>query len=563
MKRRPGNSAAQEGYSLIEILIVAAVMLVVSQAFAVFLATVSKGVRNDRAEAYAAGKAVQMLEELRALVIDDAAEITALDPYDDGYDTSAAKNPLYKYCLTTKRTVTHDAMGATLNDWSAGVAGNPISANPSRKGWAFVRHVRVIMDPKDPNIRKIYVRIFAAASNPGPSASSTPQAASDKPIAEVSGMVKSIGKGNNPVQVMDMYLVALESVPGWWSRTSNLIPLMQSAIVNVQARNPGLRIRSHWIKRMSYGRDPEYTPEINSTVEASSNGAFDKAYIYPGLVTYSNGQDYYYLPSWFKARVNIDGSIAQNDGYALADQFNHAVRQPDEDNLYEIHKIVAANSGAAAPDYSLRQLMQKMYDSDPALINSIVINLHGEMVPVVPLRNVSDAAKDPEYYATAAPGRGFRVVTHPRKLHYDSAADPLILDTYAYDATAAYAATAPSETQLIDSATLFIPNASTSDLESVERLQGSSSKPYHWYGWYAYQGTSWTARSVGGVAQTPWQATSGALHDGVLPQAGDSTWVADDYADTVNGRTGLRIRFFGVSATARAYAGPAWNALAP
>ena len=43
-------------------------------------------------------------------------------------------------------------------------------------------------------------------------------------------------------------------MPGWWSRTSNLIPLMQSSVVSLQAMNPGLIIRSHWIRTMSFGR---------------------------------------------------------------------------------------------------------------------------------------------------------------------------------------------------------------------------------------------------------------------------------------------------------------------
>jgi hypothetical protein len=56
-----------------------------------------------------------------------------------------------------------------------------------------------------------------------------------------------------------------------------------------------------------------------------------------------------------------------------------------------------------------------------------MINLHGELFPFPPVRNYSDAAKDPETVAL----RGIRVVTHPEQLAYGNA-DALRLRVYSY-----------------------------------------------------------------------------------------------------------------------------------
>lgn len=567
--KKPGD---QKGYSIVELLVVMAVMLVVSQAIAIFLKTVSTGTLSYRQKTYATEKALQMLEELRQVALNNTVAITVLDTYDDNYVCSTCGaspvNPVFKYCLTTKREITSPA-GNTPADWTLGanaLSGNPVSPT---NGFVFVRHVTVDTDPLDVNTRFIYVRIFMAANNPGTGAASVANAISTNPIAEVYGTIKSLASTVTPAEVMDMYFIALESVPGWWSRTSNLIPLMQGSVTNLQARNPGLQIRSHWIRTMSFGRDQEYTPQTNEVTQADATGTFTKTYVYPGLINYDDSGtpssviDYYYLPTWFHARMNIDAALTVSstaDGYALADQFNHAVRYPDELNMYSIYQTIAANKGEAAPQPSLRMLLENLNEASVSLttgtdyINSIILNLHGEMVPVVPLRNYADAAKDPLYYSSLSwtAGRDFRVVSHPEQLHYVSSSDTITVDVYAYDMN-------PPATDvgnpLVDVTTIFIPGATLANLQSISNLEGGSTSPYHWV---TYTGTSVTSNLVW---ESPTNILGGyASTNSANPVSGSATWEADNYtAPTALARSGLRIQLFGVTATARPYYGSQWG----
>lgn len=544
----PSSRRGQEGQSTVEVLIASAVLAVAVQAAVLVVRTASRLNVNNRDKAFAAEKAMQMLEELRGLVLDDVIDIRNLEEsYADGRGGAPGYAPNYKFTLTTKEDVTKPG-GILAPDYK--MATHPLSANPIRgKGYVFVRHVDVVGNTIDTNMRKVYVRVYYAAPNGGNAVDSTPTAKSPNaaPLAEVFGIVRSLGAVDQPSQVLDVHLIALESVPGWWIRTSNIIPLMTSSLVSLQARNPGLKIRSHWIRRMSYGRDLEYTPEINSTVRSDANGAFKKAYVYPGLTQYDDSDDFYYLPDWFKARVNIDGVIKNTDeGYPIADQFNHAMRYPDEERLYKILCQIAANRGTPAPEMSLRMLLEKLSSNDPDLRNAIIINLHGEMVPSVPLRNYSDAAKDPQAYTSRGGtlvDRAWRAVTHSERLSYDTTvagqADQS-LNVYAYDMNPpADPISAADEDDIIDSVTLFVPGADLSNLKAVERVQGNSRKPYYRFG---YNSANWV--------------NSGAtIQDGAT--VASSAWVADEFTP-VGRSSGLRIRLKGVTPTARAYNGPVY-----
>ena len=47
------------------------------------------------------------------------------------------------------------------------------------------------------------------------------------------------GSAFPPTQVYDLYLIALESVPGWWVFMEAVVPFVESAISELEARNPG------------------------------------------------------------------------------------------------------------------------------------------------------------------------------------------------------------------------------------------------------------------------------------------------------------------------------------
>jgi hypothetical protein len=65
----------------------------------------------------------------------------------------------------------------------------------------------------------------------------------------------------------------------------------------------------------------------------------------------------------------------------------------------------------------LRQLLEGMlWDQTGKYAQAVLVNLHGELLPVVPLRNYDDPAKDPGDAATDARIKQRRLVTHPYKL---------------------------------------------------------------------------------------------------------------------------------------------------
>ena len=570
-----GLPAGQGGQSIVEAVMAVAVLGIAAQSAALVVRAMAKQNVTNRDRTLATEKALQMLEELRELVLTGNANIKTLDAYSDTFNPNTGAVS-YRWTLTTKAAITMQA-GLAVPDYQTAM--DPHSANPVRTGgFAFVRHVDVIPNTADANVRTIYVRVYAAAGNPGPVASSfTAQPSGGQPLAEVYGIVHSLGLTVPPSQVLDMYFVALENVPGWWMRTSNLIPLMQASIVNLQAMNPGLVVRSHWIQTMSYGRDLEYTPEINAEgTLADTTGALGETYVYPGYVTWDTGPDYYYLPSWFLGRIDMGGYMPPpwgstatwpsdmsnpNLGYSMADQFNHAMRYPDEQNLYSVISQIASNNGYPAPQISWRMLLEDLNDGDPTVRNAIILNLHGEMVPVPPLRNYSDAARDPDYYETVrVPARAYRAVAQPEQLWYDqyipAQANNQAVNVYAYDAQPSEIVNDTPTTEVVDTVTLYIPNVSGVPgtaaapyiLSEIDRIQGNSKTPYY--------------RFLNGACGscTPFYTFSPNTYTTVVTDSPNgttytATFWADNYSPPGRDNSGVRIQLFGTTPTARTFNG--------
>jgi hypothetical protein len=215
----------------------------------------------------------------------------------------------------------------------------------------------------------------------------------------------------------------------------NIVPFVEGAMSDLEARQPGLQFRRHWIRKLSYGRDPWYTPYVNK--ELDSTNAINSVYFYPGLMPSGSAVDNYYPPDFFTGQVNVDGGLVNGYNattnplpYSLADQYNHAMRYPDEQALY-----VSRRNAGLDSEPTLRLLLDDMYMHPRLYQNAIVINLHGELFPFPPVRNYSDAAKNPEKYPYV------RAVTHPELLHYGNA-DNVFLRVYSYH-TAANPALAP------------------------------------------------------------------------------------------------------------------------
>jgi hypothetical protein len=246
--------------------------------------------------------------------------------------------------------------------------------------------------------------------------------------------------------VYDVYFLAIENLPAWWGDSNVIAATVKKVVQDLRIRNPGLEIRQHWITRMAYGRDPNYAPYINKALY-TDDAPMPYAYIYPGKVHGFSGTDaFYYDPKRIQGRINVDGTIQNWNAaspsplqYSLADQFNHAVRYPDELALYQA-AVNATPSGQSPPEISWRMLIEYMNTRPDIIANALIVNLHGELLPFPPIRNYSDAAKDP----VGSPN--IRVVTHPEQLHYGSLSGSnwAALRVYAYLAGNSTATSVPS-----------------------------------------------------------------------------------------------------------------------
>jgi prepilin-type N-terminal cleavage/methylation domain-containing protein len=398
---------SNKGFSLIEVIIAVVIITLASISIVQlhnFMSTQSVRVGD---KSYATQKAMQMMEELRSRVY--GAENTQigeiLDAYDDG--------TYYQSLLTTVSSTTAPS--------------SPISGNKaSRYGWKYFRRIEVRSVSDDQYARRVFVRVYGnkgdftkVSDNPEKySVSGTPTT-----LAEISAILRTIKGDYVPTQVYDIYLVAIENVPGWWTTLYLLRPMIANIIEDIQARNPGVIFKTHWITQMSYGRDTQYKPYINDATSSAST-AMPYVYIYPGNTGSNN---YYYSANVMNANFNVDGiyQTQETNPYPLCDMYNHAIRYPEEENIYNALVAQAKANGTTKPEMTWRMLIEKM-NSDPAsLKNAIIMNLHGELVPLPAMRNYSDAAKDP----VLNPNK--RVVTHPENLQY-VAGSAVTLRVYPY-----------------------------------------------------------------------------------------------------------------------------------
>lgn len=414
------NSRKREsGMSLVEVLAALAIVGIMIMASSVATVTAHKMTRINNDKEFATQKAISILEEMKSLIQTNAnGNVVTLDTFDDG----AINNPI----LTIQGTHLQTGDLTTPTQPADPVSGN-IGTGPTT--WMYERHITVTQPPGQPNansVRLVDVQIY---KNTG---------SGKILLAEVSSVIRTIVTSMPPSQVYDVYVVAVENVPGWWVYVSNVVQVVKNAITNLESRNPGLVFRQRWVTALAYGRDQMYRPYINDANPSDQN--INYAYFYPGKMptvggSYAAGDignNYYYFPSFFKAHVLVDstdtnGYDATNNPvpYALADQFNHAMRYQDELNLYKARLKANPNE-----QMTLRLLLDDMYANPNKYTNALVINLHGELMPFPPIRNYSDAAKDPEQ--TAAPDlRNIRVVTHPEQLRYVNT-DAVKLRVYSY-----------------------------------------------------------------------------------------------------------------------------------
>lgn len=396
---------------------------------------------TERDRVFAYSKAQAILSEIQGFV--DRGQVDAavdLDILDDGI----VNRPTL--------SIATDAGGNLV------LPDHVLSGNYQRDAeWVWSRRitVRPFVGLNNRNVRYVTVRIFKRNTQ-----------GTEQPMADLSAVVNSAGTAYPTTQVFDVYLLAIENIPGWWVFMDSIKPFVESMITDLETRNPGLEFRTHWITKASFGRNPTYRPYVNETVDSHNN--VTEVYHYPGRMPAGNASTYYYVPDNIKGRINLDGTEANGYSalrnphpYALADFFNHAMRYPDEVALWqqrvqaiEDREAAIANArslGFTPPaeledmskEPTLRLLLEDLYSSPEKYTNALIINLHGELLPMPALRNYSDAARDPVNHPR------IRCVTHPEEIRTmrnpasPGASDPVRLRMYAYnDNTSTY--TGPS-----------------------------------------------------------------------------------------------------------------------
>ena len=445
------------GFSLIELLIAGSVIAVIGMAGVAYITRAAQTADNSKDTVFARQKAMSILSELRAYVEGGEGQVAAdLDGFDDGVSQQAAL------------TISPDP----ANPGAFVAPGHPLSGNIADLAeWRWYRRITVRHFPGvvTRDLRICTVRMFRHRPS---------QALPGDQMAEVSSVVRTIGDAFPTTQVYDVYLLALENTPGWWVYMDSIKPFIDSTLSDLQARNPGLEFRVHWITTSGYGRDELYAPYTNET--RISTDATPWAYTYPGKMPTGSASARYYVPGNMRARVNLDGVAAPSfvhgyaasepfadananglrdsgeaftdvngDGnwdvnnpvpYAISDQFNHAMRWPDENAKFQ-QRVAAGLDTDDTPSWRL--LLDRMIASPDKFHNAILMNLHGELLPMPAVRNYSDAAKSPANLP------GWRAVAHPELLRPRRTAGSDLLSDIPRWRVYAYKTEFPSTTPLM------------------------------------------------------------------------------------------------------------------
>jgi hypothetical protein len=214
---------------------------------------------RDRVWAYA--KAQAILAEIQGYV--DRGQVDAavdLDVLDDGIVSRGVMS------------IQEDANGALV------AADHPVSGNYQRDGdWHWWRRITVqpFLGLNNRNVRYVTVRIYKKDRH-----------GVEHPMADLSAVINSAGSAFPTTQVFDVYLLAIENIPGWWVFMDSIKPFVESMITDLENRNPGLIFRTHWITKASFGRNQTYRPYTND--DTDSHAVIPDVYHYPGRMPAGN-----------------------------------------------------------------------------------------------------------------------------------------------------------------------------------------------------------------------------------------------------------------------------------
>ncbi|MHC5062564.1 MAG: hypothetical protein ACYTG5_01160, partial [Planctomycetota bacterium] len=149
-----------------------------------------------------------------------------------------------------------------------------ISGNSQRYGeWVWSRQISVGPLPGVDNSKLRYISVTIYKRD---------REGNQLEVATLSSVVNSLASGFPTSQVLDLYFLAIESAPGWWVYMESIRPFMEAMVTDLERNNPGFEARTHWITKMSYGRDQLYRPYFNETTD--SEQPIPYAYFYPSLM---------------------------------------------------------------------------------------------------------------------------------------------------------------------------------------------------------------------------------------------------------------------------------------
>ncbi|MDB5096987.1 MAG: hypothetical protein JWM80_1408 [Cyanobacteria bacterium RYN_339] len=428
------TDSARAGFNLIEVMVAMSVAAVVILAIGGFIVTSFKSGVNEKDRAFAMQRAMQMMEELAAYQKTGPAD-TGIVKFNQGTLPGGA----YSFQLTTEANA---------------VAYSSFSGNPIKNGnYKYVRHVDVAPVTSDPSAMEVTVSVFYAANGTTP----TPDPKRTRPLAVVSNHLRTAPGTVGATQALDVYVISIENVPHVFRKVNNeyYYPSATEARLafdqsmrNFTSAYPGITLRPHYITRMSMGRDAYYRPYVNSAKGITGAGPEDVKWVYwyPGKLDNSPDGGHIFDEQTISGNIGVGNALGAGipaGNYPIADQFNHAVPYPEE------HTFAAPNDvfGAAAvpanfptsdsiSGMSLRQFLEDLLEDDTGKYrNAMVVNLHGELFPCLPLRPYSDPAKDPA--AVNATFQKRRIVTHPYRMNFKDVGDvtkpPVRLNVYTYN----------------------------------------------------------------------------------------------------------------------------------
>lgn len=433
----------QKGFSMIEALIASTVLSGVI-ASAVTLQTVTlQRTRSTNDKAFATQKAMQMFEELRAYVqANRETDISKLQNFSDG--------SAFNFVLTTEKREISTAAGTVAQDLTN--PADPLSGNTLIPGtgnkWKYVRQVQVKPVANDTNARHVTVSVYYANLQ----TNNLPKGDVERPLAVISGVLKTNISQDPPTQMYDLFVLTMENAPSWWVDLADLRPSFERTLIDLEQRNPGLIFRRHFVSRFGYGRDPFYMPYINDAANADAQ-ALPWVYLYPGRTDDNKSLGQNYVKTSINGRRRSDDSnelypVERNHTnyggeryryYALADQFNHVLRYPEQKAMEE--RLVEEDRNTFRDSPSLVNVLEDLNTSS-RYKNAILINLHGELLPLPAIRNYSDPAKAPNKHALKLNAqnagatrptdgsntndinftslRNMRAVSHPENLQYSN-----------------------------------------------------------------------------------------------------------------------------------------------